>query len=165
MIINIFSYKKVKEIIHLEEYKRNWISVRDYGYEHLYSDLDNNGENILKVYFDDVTNFNIKHDLIHPIYKEIIKNRNFILFSNEQANQILDFAHKIYKSKETLNIHCWAGKSRSQAIGYVLNNYFNLFLENNKIDYIRNLEQCSRNFMPNPDVLKILNQTLYFIKD
>lgn len=164
MIINVFPYKIAKEKAKESQYKSNWISIRDYGYEHVYNELDTHANNVLKLYFDDLTEFNVKHDLIHPIYKKIQQEREFILFSKEQAKQIYEFASIVDKRHEILNIHCWAGKSRSQAVGYALNNFFNLFLKHNTEDYIHNLKQCQETFMPNPDVLKILNQELYFLK-
>jgi predicted protein tyrosine phosphatase len=52
------------------------------------------------------------------------------------AREIIKFSCNIYKKKQDLNIHCWAGKSRSQAIAFCLNQYFNMFCENNEEDYI-----------------------------
>lgn len=162
MIINVFSYKKA-----IEECKnnnnKNWISIRDFGFD-VYNEIDQLASNILPIYFDDVTEYNVKHDLIHPIYKEINQKRQLILFSNNDAKKIIDFATKVYNNNNILNIHCWAGRSRSQAIGQALNTYFNLYLNNNKEDFIQNINNNISKFMPNPDILKILNYNLYLNK-
>lgn len=162
MIINVFSYKKA-----IEECKnnnnKNWISIRDFGFD-VYNEIDQLASNILPIYFDDVTYYNVKHDLIHPIYKEIKQKRNLILFSNIEAKKIIDFANEVYINNNILNIHCWAGRSRSQAIGQALNTYFNLFLNNNKNDFLTNLNNNISKYMPNPDILKILNHNLYLNK-
>jgi hypothetical protein len=53
MIINVYSLnnaiREIKKGFHI----KNWISVRDLGYEHLYKDIDENASNILKITFDD----------------------------------------------------------------------------------------------------------------
>jgi predicted protein tyrosine phosphatase len=38
----------------------------------------------------------------------------------------------------TVKIHCWAGRSRSQAMAYWLNIYFNLVLDHNLEDFMAN---------------------------
>ena len=45
--------------------------------------------------------------------------------------------------------------------GYSLNIFFNLFLENNEEDFHRNIQKANYKFMPNQDVLKIMNQVLF----
>lgn len=77
------------------------------------------------------------------------------------AREIIKFSCDIYKNKQDLNIHCWAGKSRSQAIAFCLNQYFNMFCENNEEDYIWNLGNSIDDFMGNSDVIKILTKEIY----
>ena len=162
MKINVYSYKNVKKLIKEDNLpKNNWISLRDEGYDYLYKDLTNYAKNILIVYFDDVTVSNIRTDTIHPIYKKIAESRELILFNEEKADQIINFAKDVYERNEELNIHCWAGKSRSQAVGYVLNQHFNLFLEDNKEDFILNLRNTEDKFRGNFDVIRIMNKELY----
>lgn len=55
---------------------------------------------VLTLYFDD-------------IIKEVI---GATLFSDEQAEQILDFVNA-HKDVDTLLIHCYGGQSRSRAVG------------------------------------------------
>lgn len=159
MIINIFSYEEAKK--NLEKHKKNWISIRDIGYSNIYKDLDEKAENILELYFDDVTEFNIKHDTLHPFYKRAYMHRGLICFNEEMAKKIIEFSHKIYKKDEELNIHCWAGKSRSQAIGHCLNIYYNCYYENKNIDYIKNIKSSIDNFTGNFDVIRIMTKELY----
>ena len=55
---------------------------------------------MLTLYFDD-------------IIKEV---EGAVLFSDEQADQIIDFI-LAHRDVETLLIHCYAGRSRSRAVG------------------------------------------------
>lgn len=55
---------------------------------------------VLTLYFDD-------------IIKEV---EGAVLFSDEQADQIIDFI-LAHRDVETLLIHCYAGRSRSRAVG------------------------------------------------
>lgn len=45
--------------------------------------------------------------------------------------------------------------------GYALNIFFNLFLENNEQDFHRNIQKANEKFMPNQDILKIMNKVLF----
>jgi len=160
MKINVFSYKDAEQKIELNEsYRRNWISIRDIGFESIYKKLDELCENVLIIKFDDVTEFNVKHNLIHPFYERELKNRQLVYFNSEMAREIINFSNKL--QNDTINIHCWAGKSRSQAIAYCLNQYYNLFLENNEEDFIHNLQNSVNNFMGNYDVIKVMNKELF----
>lgn len=161
MKINIFSYNNAESFFTKNEsYRKNWISIRDIGFEYLYKKMDELCENIHIIKFDDVTEFNIKHDLLHPFYKRELKKRDLITFNSKMARDIINFTNKL-NNKDILNIHCWAGKSRSQAIGYCLNQYYNLFLDNNEEDFIRNMQYSVNDFVGNYDVIKIMNKELY----
>lgn len=159
MIINVFSYENA--IANLDEHPENWISIRDYGYSHVYKELDEYGSNILEVYFDDVTEYNIKCDTLHPFYKRAYMRRGLVCFNEEMAKSIIDFADDIYKKDEELNIHCWAGKSRSQAVGYCLNQYYNLYLSRNKNDFLKNIDNNMDMFLGNYDVIRTMTDVLY----
>ena len=157
MKINIYSYNEAKN----NDKIYNWISVRDIGWDNLYEEFDNNKQNVLKVYFDDVTPFSIKHNLLPNFYKEhVLGTRDFVLFNEKMAQDILDFANKVYSNGEELNIHCWAGKSRSQAIGAFLNTFFNLFGERNINDYLGNIERSNERYMANSWVTHVFNDIL-----
>lgn len=161
MKINIFSYKDAEnKFMNNESYRKNWISIRDIGYDSLYKNMDEFCENIQIIQFDDITDLQMKSDIIHPFYKREFKNREPIVFDSIMARNIINFANKI-KKDEMLNIHCWAGKSRSQAIGLCLNHYYNLFMDNNEEHFIQNLQKSINKFNGNCDVIKIMNQELY----
>lgn len=164
MIINVYSLnnaiREIKKGFHI----KNWISVRDLGYEHLYKYVDENASNILKITFDDITKYQVQNNLIHPVYKDIVSTRDFLYFCEEHAKQIINFSNNVFNNNEELNIHCYAGRSRSQAIGHVLNNYYNLYKEKNENDYIINFKNSIRKFMPNHDVLNILSNQIFLKK-
>ena len=162
MNINIFSYREAKARIKNDPHcRKNWISVRDIGYEYVYEDLDKFCENVLVLRFDDVTRFNVERELLHPFYKEAGKFRDLVFFSSDMADQIVNFVESL--KEPFLNIHCWAGLSRSQAIGFCLNTYFNLYKENNREEYERYLKNNTNKFLGNYDVIRILTERLYDI--
>lgn len=158
MKINIYSYKNAAK--NLKEHKKNWISVRDLGYSNIYEELDDYAENVLELYFDDVTDHDIHTNTLHPFYQRAYLRRGLVCFTEDHARQIISFSNNVYNRKEELNIHCWAGRSRSQAIGYCLNNYYNLFVECNKEDYLYNLNNSIDRFIGNYDVIRILTKEL-----
>ena len=162
MRINIFSYKNAQELILKDEiFRKNWISIRDVGFEYLYEDIDKYCKNVLELKFDDVTMFNIEHDLLHPFYVKVKEKRELVLFNEKLAQQVIDFSSDIFYKNEELNIHCWAGKSRSQGLGFVLNQYFNLYLTKNLNDYKDNLNNNIDNFLGNFDVIRLMTKQLY----
>lgn len=55
---------------------------------------------VLTLYFDDI---------IRPV-------EGYVLFSEDHARQVIDFIRG-HRSAETLLIHCYAGQSRSRAVG------------------------------------------------
>ena len=68
------------------------------------------GDNILKMVFEDRTD-----------------KEDGILFNKEHARQIKEFVDRIDKTKP-LFVNCQAGISRSGAVGVVLNDYVNYYL-------------------------------------
>ena len=160
MKINIFSCLAARDRIKMDpRYRKNWISIRDVGYEYVYEDLDRLCKNVLILKFDDITRFNAERELLHTFYKETEKTRDLIFFDEDMADKIVSFAKSIKDG--WINIHCWAGLSRSQAVGFCLNTYFNLYKENNKEDYERNLKNSVNKFLGNYDVIRILTKRLY----
>ena len=159
MKINVYSYHNAIE--NLSDHKKNWISVRDLGYSNVYSGLDDNAENILELYFDDVTEQDIKTNTLHPFYQRAYMKRGLICFDDDMAKKIIEFSKDVFEKNEELNIHCWAGRSRSQAIGFCLNVYFNMFKQKNEIDYLRNIKYNMENFIGNYDVIRIMTNNLY----
>jgi len=105
--------------------------------------------NILKLCFDDVT----ETDYNTPDKDELV------FFNKDHAIQIKNFIDSINKNR-ILYIHCKAGISRSGAVGYVLNEYFNKYLKLNKIDnesFINNNKQI----LPNPLVVRLLKPIIF----
>lgn len=132
------------------------------GYNEIYKTIDKKAKNVKVFTFDDVTEFQFSHNIMHPFYKIASDNRGLIYFDHAMAKQIKQFAEQIwFKHLGELNIHCYAGKSRSQAIASSLNTYINLFLSHNKLDYLYNIQKFNVKHHPNPEILQIMNKALY----
>ena len=124
--------------------ENNFISIRHS------SDADPNcafpidGENILKLRFDDAVD-----DPDHTL----------VLFDAEIAEKIVTFIRRIDTSR-LLFVNCGAGISRSGAVGEVLNDYFNKYLDLNALDdeYFRRL---NRQIQGNPLVCRVLREALF----
>ena len=105
-----------------------------------------NASNVLKLQFDDVTERDTDPSLTH--------------FSPTQAEQIKEFVSKITDDgSRDIWVHCDAGVSRSGAVGYVLNEYFNKFLTVNKVD--QNFFETENCIMPNSEVARLLKNALF----
>ena len=64
---------------------------------------------------------------VDDIVKEV---EGAVLFHNEHANQILSFVDKHKDIIDTLVIHCYAGQSRSVAVGKALSELYNVYCSN-----------------------------------
>lgn len=103
--------------------------------------------NVLKLCFDDV----IEKDT----YPE------FIHFNEEMAESILNFVKKINDDGQNVfYVHCDAGVSRSGAVGYMLNEYFNKYLDRKDED-TEFFQRVNSNILPNPEVARILKNTMF----
>lgn len=154
MIISVYSRNQVKRMYKKDPmfYKQHWfISIfssemeDQNGKTASYSPLPD-GANILKLKFDDVTE----------------KDSNYYIhFNSNHAKKIVDFIKNI-KDDGSMDmiIHCDAGVSRSGAVGYLLNEWFNKFINVNLTDdsyfHMRN-----SHIMPNPEVVRILKLELF----
>ena len=99
--------------------------------------FERNHENVLNLTFDDST-FNQK---------------DVVLFTREQADEILRFVEPLKKLKSyNLTVQCEAGMSRSGAIGEVLNDYLGL-------DY-KEFKYMNPQVMPNSLVRSILKKAI-----
>ncbi len=124
--------------------ENNFISIRNSFEENLNCAVPVNQKNVLKLQFDDAV---------------ADSAGNLILFNEEMAKQIVAFIADIDKSRE-LFINCAAGVSRSGAVGEVLNEYFNKYLENNAPDdYYFTL--YNRQIQGNSLVRRLLRKALY----
>ena len=103
--------------------------------------------NILKLEFDDVTERDTEEGLLH--------------FNPGLAKEILEFIRKIKTdSKKLFIVHCDAGISRSGAVGYMLNEWFNKYLTSNREDD-KYFKDNNVQIMPNPEVVRILKQEMF----
>lgn len=124
--------------------ENNFISIRHSAEADPNCAIPTDGPNILKLRFDDAVE--------DP-------DRNLVLFNAEIAAQIVNFIGGIDTSRP-LFINCGAGISRSGAVGEVLNDYFNKYLERNDADdeYFR---RVNRQIQGNPLVRRILREALF----
>lgn len=106
------------------------------------------GNNALRLKFDDVTEeWEGDHEL----------------FDEDDARQIHNFIDNMDKSKH-LYVNCFAGISRSGAVGYILNEYFNRYLEVNSNDYDEFVNKHPQ-IHPNPLVRRLLYYELFGYPD
>ena len=113
--------------------------------------------NVLKLNFDDISERDI------PVGWNIFDSatKENIFFNEDHAKQIKDFISEIpADSTKTFYIHCDAGVSRSGAVGYLLNEYFNKYLANNSEDY-KFFQIHNSHVMPNPLVVRLLKLALF----
>lgn len=127
-------------------YNNNVINIRDHDDNY---PLINNKSTVLRLIFDDVTDIDRNNE----------ESFRYIFFDENHAKQILDFINQMDKSKD-LYVNCFAGISRSGAVGDCLNQYFNIYLENNEIDKVFFKTQ-NWQIQPNSLVKRILSNTLF----
>lgn len=120
----------------------NFISIgEEFGKEGVPVD----GDNILKLVFDDISD------------KEEGK-----LFSEKQAMMIKEFVDRIDKTKP-LFVNCYAGISRSGAVGSVLNDYVNYMMNDGaKNEDWYYFEKDNKQIKPNAHVVRVLKKVLGF---
>jgi predicted protein tyrosine phosphatase len=104
--------------------QNKWIiSIFSHGYVSPVQDRFN----VLKLEFDDVSEKDMSE--WNP--------DNTVFFNETHAKQIHEFIESIStNSNKIFYVHCDAGVSRSGAVGYLLNEWFNKFLSINKEDQI-----------------------------
>lgn len=124
--------------------ENNFISIRHSAETNANCAIPVDGPNVLKLQFDDAV-----EDPEHSL----------VLFDERIAAQIVDFIHRM-DTERPLFINCGAGISRSGAVGEVLNDYFNKYLERNELDdeYFRRM---NRQIQGNPLVRRILREALF----
>lgn len=150
----------------------NLLSIRD-----LYTDnktdekyacldrrIHRNDINAKIIYFDDIDPYRFYHNMEHFSIRAKFADgtKKPIFFNDELALEIVNWAMDIWKKDHnaTIKIHCWAGRSRSQAVAYWLNIYFNLILERNLDDYIaNNTFNINEKIHFNCEVLRVFSST------
>ena len=112
-----------------------------------YSPIDVDRFNILKLEFDDVTEKDQIDDVIH--------------FNKDHAKQIVNFIKPINDDgRRIFYVHCDAGVSRSGAVGYMLNEWFNKYIELKRVDN-ESFTMNNNHIMPNPEVVRILKDIMF----
>ena len=122
----------------------NFITIRNSFPDEAEWAVPVSGANVLKLCFDDATS--------DP-------EGTLILFDEAIARQIAAFLRRIDRDRG-LFINCAAGVSRSGAVGEVLNDYFNRYLEPNEADD-RFFREHNRQICGNPLVRRILSGVLF----
>lgn len=84
--------------------------------------------------FANISSKNLLILYFHDLEKKYFKDD--VLFNENDVKQIETFVEYIkqHNTINTIYVHCTAGISRSGAVGYFLNTYFNIFLQDNKKD-------------------------------
>lgn len=109
--------------------------------------LTKDSKRVLHLLFDDITE---QHFSDYPYDVSVI------LFDKDHAKKIHDFINTVPKNAE-LVVNCAAGISRSGAVGYVLNQWFNADNDTDfKMFFVRNSQ-----IQPNPTVKRILQYELF----
>ncbi|MBO4647085.1 MAG: hypothetical protein J5806_02900 [Lentisphaeria bacterium] len=148
--------------------ENNFISIRHSAETDLNCAIPVDGDNILKLQFDDAvedsdhTRVIFDGDTVEKNpqgYYSVDDGHALVLFDTEIAGKIVRFIRRIDTTR-LLFINCGAGISRSGAVGEVLNDYFNKYLERNELDdeYFRRL---NRQIQGNPLVRRILREVLF----
>ena len=124
--------------------ENNFISIRYSAETDPDCAIPVDGDNILKLRFDDA--------VVDP-------GHTLVLFDADIAGKIVRFIQKI-DTNRLLFVNCGAGISRSGAVGEVLNDYFNKYLEFNAPDdeYFRRM---NRQIQANPLVRRVLREALF----
>ena len=111
--------------------------------------IKNNKANVLVQFFDDIT------EVEKQAVKDEIKYKGLILFSEEQAAEIIKFMDA-NKDKKTCIVHCAAGIARSGAVGEFINDYINGGTAENYREFKKNNPYTN----PNGYVLRALKRAL-----
>lgn len=149
LVLSVDEVKKFNEYDKEVLQENNFITIRDHKVETPVLNFHKDS-NVLSLMFDDVEESD---------EQEILERFHYIVFNEDMAKEIHDFVERIDKNK-TLYVNCHAGVSRSGAVGIVLNEYFNRFLENNKDDYEYFFEN-NKQIIPNSTVSRILKYELF----
>lgn len=105
--------------------------------------------NVLPLWFDDIT----------PAENT---DTHYCLFDEIDTKAIISFLNdNVTKETKGVVVHCTAGISRSGAIGSILNDYYNRFLEDNKKQWEDNqMYNYENSISPNPHVASLLRKAL-----
>ena len=171
MKIEVYNLNKILKVADKEP-GCNILSIRDFYSDgptvEKYACLDRrvarNGINCKVIHFDDIDPYRFYHDMEHPSVKQkfVDGQKSPIFFNSQIAGEIMKWVLDLWTVDHncTIKIHCWAGRSRSQAVAYWLNMYFNLMLERNVEDYVaNNVINVSEKVHFNCEVLRVFTST------
>lgn len=173
MKIEVYSLNKILKVAEKEP-GCNILSIRDpYAGDNGETDakhacldrrIARNGIHAKIVYFDDIDPYRFYHDMEHPFIKsKFVDGTHQPTFFNSQiADEIMKWVMPIWTKDNNCNIkvHCWAGRSRSQAVAYWLNMYFNLIMSKNLDDYHENnIRNVTEKVHFNCEVLRVFTST------
>ena len=131
---------------------------------HMLITNDNVNQHLDKAFIS-ITNDNNSH-YFNKDYKNVLnlefddasdEEKELVLFTEEQAEKIFKFAEE-NKSVETLYVHCLAGRSRSGAIGLVMNDYYG---EETYMQFINNNPYITPNYFIVALLRRIYNKIIY----
>jgi predicted protein tyrosine phosphatase len=99
--------------------------------------------------------------VLHLLFDDVTErerdNPSLRLFDQDHANKILEFIKTIPNAEDTvIYVNCAAGISRSGAVGYCLNVYFNMENEKEFLFF----REMNKQIQPNPMIKRILMNTL-----
>lgn len=99
------------------------ISITDYGYD--FVELKNKPQHLLQLVFDDVDGDVFIDELPkNPSTDDKIKiEKKYHMFSNDQANQIVEFVNDVWDKVDVIICQCEHGQSRSAAIAAAIMQY------------------------------------------
>ena len=99
------------------------ISITDYGYD--FAELKNKPQHLLPLAFDDVDSDVFIDELPEsPSTDDKIKiEKKYHMFSNDQANQIVEFVNDVWDKVDVIICQCEHGQSRSAAIAAAIMQY------------------------------------------
>jgi predicted protein tyrosine phosphatase len=150
MKIYVLSRKELRKMGYIDKTffaneNRYFISIAGIadGCEYPHPFLTKDSKRVLHLLFDDVT----------ETEKD---NPSIRLFDETHANKIFEFIKTIPNDVE-LYVNCAAGISRSGAVGFVLNEYFN---QNNIEDY-SDFKKNNFQIQPNPMVKRVLTEIIF----
>ena len=166
MKIEVYNLNKMLKITDKESsVGLNLISIRDVldspceKYMALDRHINKRSINAKIVYFDDADRYRWGQGLEHPCITGRYSDGGEPTFFNESiAKDIIDYVGPLWEKDHDVRIliHCWAGRSRSQAVAYWLNIYYNLILTTDIESFNwNNARNVTEKIHFNCDVLKV----------
>ena len=171
MKLEVYSLNKILKVAEREP-GCNILSIRDFysdgptvgKYACLDRRVARNGINCKVIHFDDIDPYRFYHGMEHPSVKQKFEDgqKTPIFFNPQMAGEIMKWVLDLWTADHNcvIKVHCWAGRSRSQAVAYWLNMYFNLIADRNLDDYHENnIRNVTEKVHFNCEVLRVFTAT------